>query len=73
MITNDLKPCKKHYDCFANKSRLCSILYETDFGSNDCPFYKTKEAVKASRKRCRQRLSKINISFADNIEREIDV
>lgn len=43
------RQCKRHADCFANKSGECLILVNTDFGKRECPFYKTSEQLKAER------------------------
>lgn len=33
------------YTCFANKNYECTILKETDFWDETCPFYKHREEV----------------------------
>ena len=38
------KSCKQK-KCFANESGGCRILFDTDFGERECPFYKTDSSM----------------------------
>lgn len=35
--------CVSNHDCAACRDGKCQALINTDFGSRDCPFYKSKE------------------------------
>lgn len=53
---NKLKPCDAYTDCFANKGGRCIALNDTNFKERDCPFYKTEEEHRVSRRRSYERL-----------------
>ncbi len=58
-------------DCFAYKDKdgagRCTCLSNTDFRGKPCPFYATKEAAEASRRKARERL--VSMGMPDLLEK----
>lgn len=55
MTKNKLCSMKTN-DCAACHDGFCTALYNTDFGSKPCPFYRSKKEQSAANKKCLEQL-----------------
>lgn len=56
---NDSKPCLvRTKDCAACQNGYCIALYDTDFGSKTCPFYRSRREQAEANRKCLKQLKK---------------
>lgn len=55
MVDHNKFPACGKVECFANNEKHCVILTKKDFGTRECPFFKTREQVEKEKEYCRNR------------------